>query len=58
MKAHRNEGILRVTALWPEAGVGWGKGRQARLEAELQRIARFAGCDRVEWLPGWRRDAI
>ncbi|MDM7968333.1 MAG: crosslink repair DNA glycosylase YcaQ family protein [Paracoccaceae bacterium] len=58
MKAHRNEGVLRVTALWPEAGVGWGKGRQARLEAELQRIARFAGCDRVEWLPGWRRDAI
>lgn len=58
MKAHRNDGALRVTALWPEAGVAWGKGRQARLEAELRRVARFAGCDRVEWLDGWRRDAV
>ncbi len=58
MKAHRNEGVLRVTALWPEPAVAWGKGRQARLEAELDRVARFAGCHRVEWLEGWRRDAI
>lgn len=56
MKAHRSEGVLRVTALWPEAGVRWGKGRQARLEAELDRVARFAGCDRVDWRPGWLRD--
>ncbi|MGR3702472.1 MAG: winged helix-turn-helix domain-containing protein [Paracoccaceae bacterium] len=58
MKAHRNDGVLRVTALWPEAGIAWGKGRQARLEAELDRVARFAGCDRVDWLPDWRRDAV
>ncbi|MDP5334108.1 MAG: winged helix DNA-binding domain-containing protein [Paracoccaceae bacterium] len=58
MKAHRAEGVLRVTALWPEPGIAWGKGRQARLEAELDRLARFAGCDRVEWLDGWRREAV
>ncbi len=58
MKAHRKEGVLRVTALWPEAGLAWGKGRQARLEAELDRIARFAGCGRVEYLPGWLRDTL
>ncbi|MDP5347919.1 MAG: winged helix DNA-binding domain-containing protein, partial [Paracoccaceae bacterium] len=58
MKAHRAEGVLRVTALWPEPGIAWGKGRQARLEAELDRLARFAGCDRVELLDGWRREAV
>ncbi|MDX5401484.1 MAG: winged helix DNA-binding domain-containing protein, partial [Rhodobacterales bacterium] len=58
MKAHRSDGVLRVTALWPEAGVRWGKGRQARLEAELDRVARFAGCERVEWLSGWLRDTV
>ena len=58
MKAHRAEGVLRVTALWPEAGVAWGKGRQARLAVELDRVSRFAGCDRVECLPGWRREAV
>lgn len=56
MKAHRKEGVLRVRALWPEAGLAWGKGRQARLEAELERVARFAGCSTVEYLPGWLRD--
>jgi uncharacterized protein len=58
MKAHRAEGVLRVTALWPEAGIAWGKGRQARLEAELDRVARFAGCARVDWDKGWRRDPV
>lgn len=58
MKAHRKESVLRVTALWPEAKTAWGKGRQARLEAELGRVARFAGCDRVEFLPGWLRETL
>jgi len=56
MKAHRDTSVLRVAALWPEAGVAWGKGRQARLEAELTRMARFAGCDGVEFRTGWLRD--
>jgi uncharacterized protein YcaQ len=55
MKAHRDEGALRVAALWPEPGVAFGKGRMARLEAELGRVARFAGCDRVAFGDGWLR---
>jgi uncharacterized protein YcaQ len=56
-KAHRDAGVLRVRALWPEAGVSFGAGRCARLEAELERLARFSGCAAVEFLPGWLRDA-
>jgi uncharacterized protein YcaQ len=55
MKAWRETGALRVRALWPEQGSPFGKGRIARLEAELDRIARFAGCDRVEFEDGWQR---
>ena len=55
MKAWRDTGALRVRALWPEQGVPFGKGRIARLEAELDRIARFAGCDRVAFEDGWQR---
>jgi len=55
-KAHRDAATLRVRAFWPEPGVRLGQGRAARLAAEVDRLARFAGCDRVEWLPGWSRD--
>ncbi|MGL4310843.1 MAG: winged helix-turn-helix domain-containing protein [Paracoccaceae bacterium] len=58
MKAHRGEGVLRVRALWPEAGVSFGKLRLSRLEAELERMADFAGCERVEFSEGWLRDAL
>jgi uncharacterized protein len=57
-KAFREAGALRVKAFWPEAGVRMAGGRMARLEAELDRLARFAGCDRVEMLDGWRRDQL
>ncbi len=56
MAANRAEGTLDVTALWPEAGVRWGQGRQARLEAELSRVARFTGVETVRFLDGWLRD--
>ncbi|KUF10488.1 winged helix-turn-helix domain-containing protein [Pseudoponticoccus marisrubri] len=55
MVANRADGALDVTALWPERGVRWGEGRQARLEAELARVARFAGLEEVRWAPGWLR---
>jgi uncharacterized protein YcaQ len=58
MKAHRDRGALVVRAFWPEAGVVLGAGRAARLMAELDRMARFAGCDRVEFLPGWQRETV
>ncbi|TXI01515.1 MAG: winged helix-turn-helix domain-containing protein [Pseudorhodobacter sp.] len=57
-KAFKQEGVLRVKAFWPEAGVRLTKARGAKLEAELDRLARFSGCDRVEFLPGWRREFL
>jgi hypothetical protein len=55
-KAFRDAGALRVKAFWPEAGVKLTKARLGKLEAELDRLARFAGCDRVEFLDGWERE--
>lgn len=53
MKADRDSGNLQVTRLWPERGISFGKGRRQRLEAELDRVARFAGLDRVVFGPDW-----
>jgi uncharacterized protein YcaQ len=53
MKAFRDADRLHVRALWPEAGVRWGKGRQAALEAELGRVARLAGVAEVTWERDW-----
>ncbi len=64
VKAFRDASALRVKGFWPEtgirlgAGIGLGVGRMARLEAELDRLARFAGCDRVEFLDGWLRETV
>ena len=58
VKAFRDAGALRVKAFWPEAGVRLTKVRRARLEAELGRLAVFAGCERVEYLGGWEREAL
>ena len=58
MKADRDSDTLRVTALWPERGVTWGKGRQARLDAELDRVARFAGLSAITFAPDWLRDPL
>lgn len=57
-KADRQASSLAVRAFWPERGVAMGAGRQRRLEAELDRLARFSGCDRVDFAPGWRRDPL
>ncbi len=54
----RRDGILDVAAFWPEPGVKLGRLRQAKLEAELDRMARFAGCDRVAFQDGWVRDPV
>lgn len=54
-KAHRDASVLRLRAFWPEPGVRMGKARLARLQAELQRLARFAGCAAVEPMNGWLR---
>ncbi|WP_324751886.1 winged helix-turn-helix domain-containing protein [Roseovarius sp. Pro17] len=52
LKADRKAGWLRVTGLWPEPGVRWGARRTARLEAELDRLARMIGVSCVEWQVG------
>lgn len=58
VKAFRDAGSLRVKAFWPEPGVKLAKGRRAKLEAELARLAAFSGCDRVEYLDGWQRETL
>jgi uncharacterized protein YcaQ len=56
-RALRAEGRLAVRAFWPEEGVAMRAGRAARLVAELDRLARFAGCAEVTLDPGWLRAA-
>lgn len=53
MKADRKAGILDVKRLWLEKGVKPSAGRLERLEAELVRLARFAGVERVDYRDGW-----
>lgn len=53
MKADRKAGVLDVKRLWLENGVKPSAGRLERLEAELVRLAKFAGVERVEYRDGW-----
>lgn len=55
MKARRETGRLEVAALWPEPGIAWSATRRRRLEAELDRIRRFAGLDGLSLADGWLR---
>ncbi len=58
VKAFRDAQTLRVKAFWPEATIRLGAGRLQRLAAELQRLAHFSGCERVEFLAGWQRETL
>lgn len=55
MKCERDAGVLRVRAYWPEAKAALSKGRLGRLETALERMARFAGCEQVDFAPDWQR---
>ncbi|QDG78116.1 winged helix-turn-helix domain-containing protein [Labrenzia sp. PHM005] len=55
MKAHRSEDRLHVKAFWPEKGTRMGKGRIAKLESEIGRMARFSGCSSVTFERDWLR---
>ena len=57
MTANREADALGVRAFWPEAKLRMGRGRLARLEAELGRIAVFAGVSAVRFADGWLRDS-
>jgi uncharacterized protein len=50
VKSDREKGELSVHQLWAEPGVKWTDARQAKLEAELDRMARFVGATDVVWL--------
>ncbi|QPB20502.1 winged helix-turn-helix domain-containing protein [Rhizobium sp. 007] len=54
MKADRKQGTLDVKRLWLEPGVKASAGRMERLRAELERVAKFAGVEKVVFLKGWR----
>lgn len=54
MKADRKAGSLEVRRLWLEKGVRPSAGRLEKLDAELQRVARFVGVERIGYLQGWR----
>ncbi|MHA1158402.1 MAG: winged helix-turn-helix domain-containing protein [Alphaproteobacteria bacterium] len=52
MKRDRDSGTLNVTGLWLEPGVKRSRQRMAKLDAELDRYRRFAGCTAVVWRGG------
>ncbi|MCR9136316.1 MAG: winged helix DNA-binding domain-containing protein [Alphaproteobacteria bacterium] len=55
MKCERDAGVLKVKAYWPEPKAALSKGRRQRLETALERMARFTGCERVDFAAGWER---
>ncbi len=57
VKAERERDALVVRAFWPEKGVKPSRALLGKLEAELERLRRFAGVRRVELADGWVRAA-
>jgi uncharacterized protein YcaQ len=55
MAAQPGRESVRVRAFWPEPGVRMGRGRCARLIAEIQRAAQLAGCARIDYSTDWQR---
>jgi len=51
----RDGDVMAVRAFWPEHGIKMGKGRTLRLCSEFSRLARFAGCDRIDYARDWLR---
>lgn len=49
IKADRQGSALNVLKFWPEEGIQWPAKRREKLNAELSRMARFVGLNRVSW---------
>jgi hypothetical protein len=49
VRGDRANGKLLVDRLWPEEGVAWTPKRADKLDAELDRMARFIGADEIVW---------
>ena len=52
VKADRKAGRLNVLNVWHEPKVKWTSVRAAKLDAELDRMARFIDVDEVVWMAG------
>ena len=39
-------------------GIAMGQGRLGRLEAELNRLGRFTGCNSLDFANGWLRETL
>lgn len=55
VRAERDSDRLAVRAFWAEAGVKMTQARLSRLEAELHRMADFAGVSGVTFAADWLR---
>jgi uncharacterized protein YcaQ len=55
MKGNAAQRLLEVNALWLEPGRRLGRGRRARLDAELDRIRRFIGAAAIRYADGHLR---
>lgn len=53
VKAERDRDALVVRAFWPEAGIRPSRALVSKLEAELERLRRFAGVGSVAFVDGW-----
>lgn len=49
LKADRKKNVLNVLRFWPEPGVKWSENRKAKLDKELDRLARFANLKAIAW---------
>jgi uncharacterized protein YcaQ len=56
MKCRRDQGALAVTGLWLEPRLKLTGAREAKLAAELDRLARFTGAERVVFENGHLRN--
>jgi uncharacterized protein YcaQ len=56
MKADRKSDTLEVRKLWLENGIRPSAGRLEKLEAELLRVARFAGVNKITYQSDWHSD--
>ncbi len=50
VKADRKKNRMNVMNVWSETGVKWTKQRASKLDAELERLARFISIKDVQWL--------
>jgi uncharacterized protein YcaQ len=54
----RLDGTMHVRAFWPEAGMKMGKGRNAKLTRAVERMAKFAGVQDINWAPDWLKETL